>query len=111
MVLRLKNLRLCFLAILLLSGFLCAKDTPSCAEGTLISAISFEGLEHTKSRVVERELLNRVGEPFSAEKFEAEKRRLQDLDLFTEITVSCSANLNSSDSPREDSLSSFVSRL
>ena len=83
----------------------------SCAEGTLISAISFEGLEHTKPRVVERELLNRVGEPFSAEKFEAEKRRLQDLDLFTEITVSCSATLNSSDSPREDSLSSFVSRL
>ncbi|WP_297699493.1 BamA/TamA family outer membrane protein [uncultured Fibrobacter sp.] len=83
----------------------------SCAEGTLISAISFEGLEHTKPRVVERELLNRVGEPFSAEKFEAEKRRLQDLDLFTEITVSCNANLNSSDSPREDSLSSFVSRL
>ena len=83
----------------------------SCAEGTLISAISFEGLEHTKPRVVERELLNRVGEPFSAEKFEAEKRRLQDLDLFTEITVSCSANLNSSDSPREDSLSSFVFRL
>lgn len=83
----------------------------SCAEGALISAISFEGLEHTKPRVVERELLNRVGEPFSAEKFEAEKRRLQDLDLFTEITVSCSANLNSSDSPREDSLSSLVSRL
>jgi outer membrane protein assembly factor BamA len=37
--------------------------------------------------VVERELLNKVGEPFTAENFEAEKRRLQDLDLFTEVSV------------------------
>ena len=54
-----------------------------------ISSISYEGLEHTKSRVVERELLNKAGEPFSAEKFEAEKRRLEGLDLFTEIEASC----------------------
>ena len=60
-----------------------------CAEGVVISSIEFKGLEHTKPRVVERELLNKVGEPFSAEKFEAEKLRLQDLDLFTEITVAC----------------------
>ncbi|MBR4784171.1 MAG: outer membrane protein assembly factor [Fibrobacter sp.] len=60
-----------------------------CAEGTVIAQVDFKGLEHTKPRVVERELLNRVGEAFSKEKFEIEKARLQDLDLFTEITVSC----------------------
>ena len=65
-----------------------------CADGTVVSSIRLEGLEHTNPRVVERELLNRVGEPFSAEKFEAEKRRLQDLDLFTEITVSCEQSSN-----------------
>ena len=64
----------------------------ACSEGTVISAIRFEGLEHTNPRVVERELLNRAGEPFSAEKFEAEKLRLQDLDLFTDIAVECSSS-------------------
>ena len=71
------------------AGSFAAENTSACPEGTVVSSISYEGLEHTKSRVVDRELLNRVGEPFSAEKFEAEKRRLQDLDLFTEIEVSC----------------------
>ena len=61
-----------------------------CADGMVISSIRFEGLEHTNPRVVQRELLNKVGEPFSSEKFETEKRRLQDLDLFTDISVSCS---------------------
>ena len=32
-----------------------------CADGTLIASVKFEGLEHTKPRVVERELLNKVG--------------------------------------------------
>ena len=45
--------------------------------------------------MVERELLNKVGEPFSVEKFNAEKLRLQDLDLFTEIEVSCRSASNS----------------
>jgi outer membrane protein assembly factor BamA len=60
-----------------------------CQDGVAVSSIDFDGLKHTNPRVVERELLNRSGEPFSQEKFEAEKRRLQDLDLFTEISVSC----------------------
>ena len=60
-----------------------------CTDGAVVTSIELEGLEHTKPRVVKRELLNRAGEPFSLEKFEAEKRRLQDLDLFTEISVSC----------------------
>ena len=61
----------------------------ACPEGASVSSVSFEGLKHTKPRVVERELLNRAGEPFSQAKFEMEKARLQDLDLFTEISVSC----------------------
>jgi outer membrane protein assembly factor BamA len=64
-------------------------DVAACPEGSVISSISYEGLEHTKARVVERELLNKAGEPFSAEKFDLEKRRLQDLDLFTDISVGC----------------------
>lgn len=60
-----------------------------CADGTPIASVNFEGLEHTNPRVVQRELLNKVGEPFSAEKFNAEKLRLQDLDLFTEVSASC----------------------
>ena len=60
-----------------------------CPDGVAVASIEFEGLKHTKPRVVERELQNRVGEQFAAEKFEAEKRRLQDLDLFTEVSVSC----------------------
>lgn len=78
----------------------------SCADGVVVSSIEFKGLEHTKPRVVERELLNKVGEPFSAEKFEAEKLRLQDLDLFTEITVTCTpaASQPSHPAPRASSL-------
>ena len=79
------------LSLLALAAFALAEsgDTLTCPEGTAISAIRFEGLEHTNPRVVQRELLNKVGEPFSAKKFETEKRRLQDLDLFTDIEVSC----------------------
>lgn len=66
-----------------------APASGGCTDGTVVASIGFDGLKHTKPRVVERELMNRVGEPFSQEKFEAEKRRLQDLDLFTEISVSC----------------------
>lgn len=61
----------------------------NCPDGAKISEISFSGLEHTNPPVIERELLNREGEKFSLEKFEGEKKRLQDLDLFTEIDLSC----------------------
>ena len=66
-----------------------AAASSGCPDGTVISSIRFEGLEHTNPRVVQRELLNKAGEPFSAEKYEIEKRRLQDLDLFTDVTVTC----------------------
>ena len=60
-----------------------------CADGTKIESIDLEGLKHTKPHVVWRELSHKVGGVFSQATFEAEKLRLQDLDLFTEISVSC----------------------
>ena len=68
----------------------------ACVDGMVISSVRFEGLEHTNPRVVQRELLNKAGEAFSTEKFETEKRRLQDLDLFTDIAVECTSGLDSS---------------
>lgn len=89
------GLKTTFLSLLALAAVVFAEpvDSSACSEGTVISAIRFEGLEHTNPRVVQRELLNKAGEPFSAEKYEIEKRRLQDLDLFTDIEVSCGATV------------------
>ena len=100
------------LGLVLLSVAVSMAGELQCADGTPIASVNFEGLEHTNPRVVERELLNKAGEPFSAEKFEAEKLRLQDLDLFTEISVSCTSGLDSSGTsyPQNDTLSSLVSR-
>ena len=91
------GLKTTFLSLLAFAAFAFAEpaDSSACSEGTAISAIRFEGLEHTNPRVVQRELLNKAGESFSTEKFEVEKRRLQDLDLFTEIEVSCRSASNS----------------
>ena len=101
----------CCAAVLAFSALALAappSEPAGCADGVVVSSIGFEGLEHTNTRVVERELLNRVGEPFSAEKFEAEKLRLQDLDLFTEITVTCTPAAPQPSS-NQDTLSSLVS--
>ena len=63
--------------------------TNECADGTPIASIKLSGLEHTQPHVVLRELIHKVGDAYSQESFESEKRRLQDLDLFTDITVTC----------------------
>ena len=60
-----------------------------CADGAKIESIDLDGLKYTKPHVVWRELSHKVGGVFSQATFEAEKLRLQDLDLFTEISVSC----------------------
>ena len=60
-----------------------------CADGAMIASIELNGLEHTQPHVVLRELINKVGKPYSQKDFESEKLRLQDLDLFTEIYVTC----------------------
>ena len=66
----------------------------NCMDGFEVKTVSLDGLEHTRESVVKRELLNRVGEAFSSEKFLSEKRRLQDLDLFTEVSASCESSGN-----------------
>lgn len=66
-----------------------ANNRNTCVEGLTVSALEVDGLVHTKKRVVERELLNQVGAPYSTQKFNEEKLKLQDLDLFTEISASC----------------------
>lgn len=76
------------LTISLLGGISFA-GASNCADGMLIDSIGYEGLVHTKPRVVERELLHQKGNTFSVKDFESEKSRLQDLDLFTEISASC----------------------
>lgn len=65
------------------------KDSLQCVDGAPIASIKFQGLEHTKSHVVERELAHKAGGVFSHETFLSEKRRLEDLDLFTEISETC----------------------
>ena len=60
-----------------------------CLEGAPIATLEIRGLEHTQKHVVERELLNRSGTKFSQENYETEKLRLQDLDIFSEISVDC----------------------
>ena len=105
-----------------------------CADGALIASVELEGLEYTQPHVVLRELVNKVGKPYSQKDYESEKLRLQDLDLFTEIYVTCeptkesisemlavpsesepapsrSVPEESSSSPDPDELSSLVTRL
>ena len=98
-----KHIVLAFVAVAVAAFAAEDAAVQGCADGALVSSIKLEGLEHTRNRVVERELQNRVGEPFSVEKFEAEKRRLQDLDLFTEITVSCNVSQDPSTPSLRDS--------
>jgi hypothetical protein len=109
------------------------ENTYECADGTPIAMIDINGLDHTKPHVVMRELTHKVGGHFSQQTFEAEKRKLQDLDLFTDITVTCepfSESINDmlgapdepvpepvavtqteEPSPYTDTLSSFVTQL
>ena len=67
------------------AAFAGVDSSVGCPEGTVISSIQYEGLEHTKKRVVDRELLNKAGETFSAEKFELEKRRVSRLGVMAEL--------------------------
>ena len=115
------------------AGLIIDNSVP-CTDEALIASIELKGLKYTQPHVVLRELLQKVGEHFSQKTFEVEKLRLQDLDLFTEITVTCeptkesineilavpdepspepppSVPVKKSSSPDPDSLSSFVSRL
>lgn len=76
-------------AFFLLGPKIHAGGLEKCSEGAEIRRISFSGLKYTDPHVVERELLNRKGQRFSAEKFREEKLRLESLDLFADVALSC----------------------
>lgn len=61
----------------------------TCTEGKPVQRIRFSGLDDTQPHVVERELLNASGKPFSAENFRIEKLNLESLDLFSDISLVC----------------------
>jgi outer membrane protein assembly factor BamA len=49
--------------------------------------VEFEGLKTTRKEVVQRELRNRVGGPFSCDSWTAEQARLEDLDIFADVRL------------------------
>jgi outer membrane protein assembly factor BamA len=57
------------------------------ADSLRIQAQEFAGLRTTRPEVVRRELRNRPGERFSCAKWEAEQARLEDLDIFAEVSL------------------------
>ena len=57
------------------------------ADSLRIRSQDFEGLGTTQPAVLQRELNNKVGEPFTCGKWEAEKSRLEDLDIFAEVSL------------------------
>jgi len=55
-----------------------------------VDSVVIEGLRTTRAAVVLRELGHRAGEPFSCAEWEAEKARLEDLDIFGDIALRAS---------------------
>ncbi len=69
-----------------------SESPSSCVEGAKINKISFAGLAHTRETVVGRELLHKKDNPYSLASWNSEKKRLQDLDLFAEVSLTCLAD-------------------
>jgi outer membrane protein assembly factor BamA len=55
------------------------------AEGRFVTFQDFQGLRTTDAKVVARELSNHPGDRFSCDKWERERTRLEDLDIFSEV--------------------------
>lgn len=55
------------------------------AEGRYVTFQDFQGLRTTDAKVVARELRNHPGERFTCAKWERERTRLEDLDIFSEV--------------------------
>ena len=56
-------------------------------EGKIVTEIRIHGLAHTKEYVVERELVSRVGEPFSEQNVKKDAERLDRLRIFSFIEI------------------------
>lgn len=62
-------------------------DPRSLAEGLTIREIRVEGLEYTREAIVRAQLLSEVGEPYSAERVEHDRERLDRLAIFSSIEI------------------------
>ena len=69
--------------------FALAGQPPSCRENAPVASVSYSGLSLTDPKVVTRELLNGTDRAFSAADYAVEKRRLEGLDLFSDIDLIC----------------------
>lgn len=81
-------------ALLLLASALAAPAVfgyagEGCKDGTPIGTVSLEGMTRTKPHVVLRELSMKSGVAYSDSLFTADARRLESLDLFSDIKLSC----------------------
>ena len=56
-------------------------------EGKIVTEIRIHGLAHTKDYVVARELVSRVGEPFSEQNLKKDAERLDRLRIFSSIEI------------------------
>lgn len=83
------HISLIFILWLLANGFAAEPAVGNCLEGKNVLDIRFSGLDDTKPHVVERELLNASGRPFSNENYRLEKLKLESLDLFSDISLIC----------------------
>jgi outer membrane protein assembly factor BamA len=82
------------LAGVLLIAVVCATPSPTTAaqsadatEGQVVRTIRISGLKHLAPDVVEGHLSTRVGQPFRRAAMEADERRLDELRLFTSISL------------------------
>ncbi|HKP95662.1 MAG TPA: BamA/TamA family outer membrane protein [Fibrobacteria bacterium] len=73
----------------LLPAAIPSRAADSCREADSLRILSreFQGLGTTREDVVRRELRNRIGEPFTCAKWEAERAKLEDLDIFAEVSL------------------------
>lgn len=83
----------CFgvVGLLLVFGLLPAhsqsSDNCQTADSLRIRDLDFQGLKTTSRSVVEREIANQPGSHFTCAKWEEEKQRLLDLDIFADVEV------------------------
>lgn len=63
-----------------------------CPELSPIVALRFEGLKATQPHVVSRELKHAPGKLFRDSVWQTEKRRLESLDLFADMGISCAGD-------------------
>ena len=71
-----------------------AKTGCSEAEGHKVTFQDFQGLRTTNAEVVARELRNHPGDVFTCAKWESERAKLEDLDIFSEVNLETEARDN-----------------